>query len=223
MSKPNPRLTAALLCLAALAFATPARTQSPAPAGRFDYYLLALSWSPAYCAKHGADAASSEECSRHRGFVVHGLWPQNQDGTWPAFCRPVSTVPVPLLEREAAIMPNVELIAHEWAKHGSCTTLDVRDYFAEIEQAFAALRLPDTLVQPPAAVNIPLAEAKQHMSALNPGLAPDMMSFQCGHGNEVSELHICLDKSLQFRACGAGQADTCAASLRFDPVGTAAR
>ncbi len=220
------RIAAILVCSALLLAACGLHAQSPAPAGRFDYYLLALSWSPAYCGRHGGEPAAAEECALRRGFVVHGLWPQNQDGSWPAFCRPVAPVPVALAARESAIMPNVELIAHEWTKHGSCTVLSADDYFAAIEREFAALRLPPALLRPEARQTLPLAAAKQQWSALNPGLGADMMSFRCGQGAadraEVQEVRLCLDKSLAFRACGAGEADACPDTISFAPLPPAA-
>src|SRR5664279_1823751 len=52
--------------------------------GRFDYYLMALSWSPSFCETH---ADETEQCgSKGFGFVLHGLWPQNRDGSWPQHC-----------------------------------------------------------------------------------------------------------------------------------------
>ncbi len=72
--------------LIAVLLGQPASAQQAAPPGRFDYFLLTLSWSPAYCATHRADPAARDECARHRGFVAHGLWPQNENGSWPAFC-----------------------------------------------------------------------------------------------------------------------------------------
>ena len=55
-----------------------ARAQSVA--GVFDYYLLALSWSPTFCLTHQKDA----QCSgKGYGFVLHGLWPQYTRGGWP--------------------------------------------------------------------------------------------------------------------------------------------
>ena len=48
--------------------------------GSFDYYVLALSRSPTFCASHPADHA---ECGVRRGFVVHGLWPQYKGGGGP--------------------------------------------------------------------------------------------------------------------------------------------
>jgi ribonuclease I len=73
----------ALLLLMVLAPVALARQHSPAAAGvdapgHFDYYLLALSWSPSYCVVHPGD---QHQCQgRGFGFVLHGLWPQSNAG-----------------------------------------------------------------------------------------------------------------------------------------------
>jgi ribonuclease T2 len=48
----------------------------------FDFYLLNLSWSPEYCYAHPA----ANECAAHAAFVLHGLWPENADGSYPENC-----------------------------------------------------------------------------------------------------------------------------------------
>jgi len=55
-------------------------------AGDFDYYLLSLSWSPTWCALEG-DARNAPQCApgRDLGWVLHGLWPQYEEG-WPSWC-----------------------------------------------------------------------------------------------------------------------------------------
>src|SRR5215469_12084849 len=52
-----------------------------APAN-FDFYLLNLSWSPEFCYSH----PNAQECAAHAAFVLHGLWPQNNDGSYPENC-----------------------------------------------------------------------------------------------------------------------------------------
>ena len=54
--------------------------------GDFDFYVLALSWSPSYCAIEG-DGADPAQCANGRpyAFVVHGLWPQYEKG-YPRDC-----------------------------------------------------------------------------------------------------------------------------------------
>ena len=56
-------------------------------AGAFDYYVLALSWSPSWCALEG-DARGSPQCEdgTGHGWILHGLWPQYDRG-WPSYCR----------------------------------------------------------------------------------------------------------------------------------------
>src|SRR5258705_13549201 len=97
------RLAAALLlvlfgCGAALAQRQPYREapdsyRREAPpsahqAGVFDYYVLALSWSPSYCADL-AERRYDPQCrldgDRRYAFVLHGLWPQYERG-WPQYC-----------------------------------------------------------------------------------------------------------------------------------------
>jgi ribonuclease I len=89
--------------------------------GRFDYYLMALSWSPSFCETH---ADETEQCgSKGFGFVLHGLWPQNRDGSWPQHCSSSGEhePDAATIDRTLAFMPSRHLIEHEWQTHGSCT------------------------------------------------------------------------------------------------------
>ena len=65
--------------------------------GKFDYYVLALSWSPSYCAASAERVPTREpdqQCAgRPFAFVVHGLWPQYEHG-FPSYCQ----VPAPRLD-----------------------------------------------------------------------------------------------------------------------------
>ena len=52
--------------------------------GEYDYYVMALSWSPTFCEAHPDE---DEQCA-HKGFgfVLHGLWPQYERGGGPERC-----------------------------------------------------------------------------------------------------------------------------------------
>ena len=85
--------------------------------GQFDFYVLALSWSPSYCeAAHerAPDRAPDQQCAgRPFSFMVHGLWPQNEQG-FPSYCQ----VPAPRLDRAIVggaldLMPSPRLIFHD--------------------------------------------------------------------------------------------------------------
>jgi len=209
---------APILALLGLVLSGSALAQEPAAPGAFDCYLLALTWSPSFCADHRGDPSARDECALRRGLVVHGLWPQDEDGSWPAFCRPVGAVPANLAKLAASALPSYGLMDHEWRKHGSCTTMQVEDYFGTIAGLFGDLRLPEPLAHPERDTTLSLGETKRLLAAANNGLTADAISLQCDGGNRVHELRLCLDKSLHFRRCGDGQADTCPATLDF-PAG----
>ena len=60
---------------------------APAATGQdFDYYLLALSWTPSWCLAEGDHDAEQCDPARDLGFTLHGLWPQYTAGGWPEFC-----------------------------------------------------------------------------------------------------------------------------------------
>ena len=84
--------TAVLVLLQLIAGAAQARDFRP---GEFDYYVLALSWSPTYCASE-AGASDGQQCApgRRFAFVVHGLWPQFKQG-WPENCETGGNTSVP--------------------------------------------------------------------------------------------------------------------------------
>ena len=105
--------------------------ESDAEAGRFDYYLLSLSWSPAFCVQK----PDSPECNgaRRYGFIVHGLWPQNERG-WPEHCGD-SRIPESVADGIADLMPARQLVYHEWATHGSCSGLAPEEYFSLVRRA----------------------------------------------------------------------------------------
>ncbi len=101
-----------------------------AHAADFDYYLLALSWSPSWCATADDDAAEQCAPGRDLGFVLHGLWPQHEVG-WPEYCDAAARDPS---RRQTAAMADVMgsggLAWAQWKKHGRCTGLSAEDYFA---------------------------------------------------------------------------------------------
>ena len=124
---------ALFLFIANFGLAGAAEAKGPEP-GQFDYYVLALSWSPSYCAGE-AGQNDHQQCApgRRFAFVVHGLWPQYAKG-WPEFCKTrESWIPQDLIDGVMDVMPSKKLIIHEWKKHGSCSGLSQAAYFNKVE------------------------------------------------------------------------------------------
>ncbi|HEY2396044.1 MAG TPA: ribonuclease T2 [Rudaea sp.] len=185
-----------------------ARDHDSSRAGRFDYYLMSLSWSPSYCLTHPHEA---EQCGSHGfGFVLHGLWPQNRNGTWSQRCGTREAPDNATIERTLAFMPSRSLIEHEWQTHGSCTGLDPRAYFALADRAFAGLAIPEELKTPQAPPALSAAEIVQAFTRANPGLRDSMLSVVCHDGSELAEVRVCLDKDASNpQACGGRVRNAC--------------
>ena len=75
---------------AGMASAQDRRQNAP---GEFDFYVLALSWSPSFCeaaAERGNSGRSQVQCERPYSFVVHALAAYERGFTkWPAACAAV--------------------------------------------------------------------------------------------------------------------------------------
>lgn len=193
-----------------LALGLPAvRAQQDAHAGAFEYYVLALSWTPTWCALEG-DAEESDQCDPGRGFgfTLHGLWPQYAEG-WPSFCptaaRPPSRAQTAAM---ADIMGSSGLAWHQWRKHGVCSGLSAVDYFALSRVAYSHVERPDLLRRLDREVRLPARLIEEAFLEANPGLAPDMLTVTCRAGR-VQEVRVCLTRDLQPRACGDDVARDC--------------
>ena len=91
---------------------------APAAAQTFDYYVLALTWTPSWCAAEGEARDGQCDPGRDLGFTLHGLWPQFEQG-WPEDCPSEEADPS---RRETAAMADVmgsgSLAWYQWKKHG---------------------------------------------------------------------------------------------------------
>ena len=171
------------------------RPAANAQPGDFDFYLLNLSWSPEFCTTH----PSSPECRARPGFIVHGLWPQNTDGTFPENCGGMPKVPNAAAYLD--IMPTITLIQHEWQTHGTCTGLNPDAYFADIRQAFRSLEIPSMFAPtetPPRSIQ-PEALLAQFRHA-NPSFPPTSFALSCGN-NFLTAVEVCFDKNFTPQAC----------------------
>ncbi|HEY6257827.1 MAG TPA: ribonuclease T2 [Xanthobacteraceae bacterium] len=175
--------------------------------GKFDYYILSLSWSPSFC-ETAAGAASQQQCGRRPfAFVVHGLWPQFEKG-FPEACQ----VPPPRLDRRIVdsmldLMPAPGLIFHEWDAHGTCSGLAVRDYFDMVRKARAAVTIPSEYTDPQAPLTVTPREVVDNFVKANDGLTPAGIQIDCDR-TRLREVRICLTRDLHFRDC-TGRAPVC--------------
>lgn len=163
-------------------------------AAQFDFYLLNLSWSPEFCSSHPAAA----ECASHPAFVLHGLWPQNNDATYPHNC---STAPGPAHPSQFSdIYPDQSLLEHEWTTHGTCSGLPPDDYFALARKAFRGVVIPPRLARLTSQTSMPPDQVLELFTASNPQIPRASLALSCGN-NYLTAVEECLDKSLRPIAC----------------------
>jgi ribonuclease T2 len=201
-----------------------ARSTPPAvPEGTgFDFYVLALSWSPTYCLNEGRDRGNRTQCGddRAHGFIVHGLWPQFDSG-YPEYCpsRESDRVSDRLGRVVMDITPSMGLIGHMWRKHGTCSGLDQADYFGVVRAARDTVAVPDLFDTMTKQQMLSTEAVEKAFVETNPGLARDAIATVC-QGGQLREVRICLTKSLAFRSCPEVDRSGCrAGSVSVPPPG----
>jgi ribonuclease T2 len=193
-----------LFAVVAFAQDRPAPADATPATGRFDFYILALSWSPSFCA-----AAAEREPKRRPGpqcggrpfsFVVHGLWPQFEQG-FPSYCQtPAPWVDRAIVDNTLDIMPSPGRIFPEWKRHGTCSGLSASAYFETVRKAREAVKIPPAYDD----LNKPIMVAPGDVAAAflqaNPGLSHAGLAVACD-SKRLSEVRVCLTKDFSFRDC----------------------
>jgi ribonuclease T2 len=181
--KPTPRANEAV-----------AQRPSDAPQS-FDYYLLNLSWSPEFCHSHPTNV----QCALHPTFVLHGLWPQNTNGSYPQNC---GTSPGPAdPSKYKDLYPDPSLLQHEWKTHGTCSGLAPDAYFTTARNAVKSVAIPQKLAQLDHQISLPPEQILALFIASNPQIPRNSLTLSCGN-NYLTAVEVCLDKKLSAVACG---------------------
>ncbi len=190
-----------LLFFAIVALAQDRRQNAP---DQFDFYVLALSWSPSYCEasqERAPGRALDPQCSgRPFSFVVHGLWPQYEQG-FPGFCQqPAPRLDYAMVGSMLDLMPSPRLIFHEWDRHGTCSGLSPRAYFEAVRKARAAIKIPAEFVALDKPVVVKPADVAEAFIKANAGLPREAIAVACD-SKRLSEVRICLNKDFSFHDC----------------------
>lgn len=165
-------------------------------------YLLALSWSPEFCRTRSDQPRHRLQCSGEMGrfgFILHGLWPDAEGVRDPRWCRPVGLPTPAAIRAHLCVTPSADLLAHEWAKHGSCGFASAERYFRAGSTMFNAVRFPDMAQmsrQRPTAGDI-----RRAFSALNPGLPAAAVSIVANRRQWLQEVRLCLTTSFRPKPC----------------------
>lgn len=170
-------------------------------------YTLAISWSPEYCRANADKPQARFQCGvgNRFGFVLHGLWPDGTGKDWPQYCRPTTILPRQVIRRNLCATPSVQLLQHEWAKHGTCMAgYSPQRYFGRSTAMFRRLRFPDmdALSRRP---TLTVASLSAAIAGANPGMRADMMRVTTTKQGWLDEVWLCTDTNFRYTRCPAHQ------------------
>ena len=210
--------TAALACsfvfiVAIVALADDRRQNAP---GEFDFYVLALSWSPTFCesSKERAPSRADPQCNgRPFAFIVHGLWPQYEQG-FPSYCQ----VPAERLDRATVgsaleLMPSPRLVFREWDRHGTCSGLTPHAYFEAVRKARAVVKIPSDYLAPAEPLSVSPDDVAAAFMKANPRLPRTAMAVACDT-SRLTEVRVCMAKDFTFHDC----ADVASRACKRDKI-----
>ncbi|WP_033922324.1 ribonuclease T2 family protein [Sphingomonas sp. 37zxx] len=207
LAAPMPALAQAYRC--AIPAGDIARPRPDGPSAReprrvvpIGSYTLALSWSPQYCRENGTQASAKMQCGggNRFGFTLHGLWPDGQGTQWPQYCQPAALLDQRVIERNLCTTPSVQLLQHEYAKHGTCMNIAPAAYFDRASGLYARIRYPD-MDALSRRKKLTTGQFAQAVARANPGMTAAMVKVTADRQGWLDELWVCLDTKFQYRAC----------------------
>ncbi|KAE9605710.1 putative ribonuclease T(2) [Lupinus albus] len=191
----------------------------------FDYFALALQWPGTFC-QRTQHCCSSNACCRGSNapttFTIHGLWPDYNDGTWPACCTKSNFDPKEISTLNDALeqyWPSLSCSkpsschggkgsfwGHEWEKHGTCSSPVVwneYDYFLTTLNVYFKYNVTKVLNE---AGYVPSNSEKYPIGGIISAIenafhaSPQIV---CSKG-AVEELRLCFYKDFKPRDCAVG-------------------
>jgi ribonuclease T2 len=136
---------------------TSAKPMRPAQAGG-DFYILALTWQPAFCEAHSDKKEckfASADAYEAKNFALHGLWPQPRSNVLCGVSvadkvaddnHRWESLPVPQISGATKValdkvMPGTQsfLERHEFIKHGTCYPASADQYFKDAARLVEAV------------------------------------------------------------------------------------
>jgi ribonuclease T2 len=176
-----------------------------------DGYVLALSWSREYCKSKQGRGLQCDGSIGDFGFILHGLWPEAKGPDYPQYCRKAAVLPREVVSQNICMTPDVQLLQHEWAKHGTCMSRTPQAYFKAARLMYSAIDFPDmdrlsrqykdSKYKKGAPLTVGgLAAA---FAANNDGLRADAIRVQTNEKGWLKEVRVCLGNDFRPRRCPA--------------------
>lgn len=186
-------------------------------AGNFDYYVLALSWAPTFC--ENPEHRRARECDprENTGFVVHGLWPQRQEGRSPEYCGNTQPLSEAAMREALTMMPDAGLVKHEWQAHGTCSGLSPQEYFDTMKRARQAVQIPAPYRSPQRGLRTGAATVEARFAQASGINKQGAIRVHCAR-QELAEVRFCFSKTLDPQPCSENVGECRANPIFMRPV-----
>ena len=166
-------------------------------------YTMALSWSPEFCKPREDSRAHKTQCSGDNGrfgLVVHGLWPQSANGSWPQWCSTRGRLTPREVRSNICMMPSARLIARQWAKHGSCMTRRPDTYFKVTRILWDSYRIPD-YDRISREDDLTAGRIREAFASANPGIPASAVGVKLNSRGWLQELRLCYNARFRPTRC----------------------
>ncbi|KAK9819716.1 hypothetical protein WJX72_001609 [[Myrmecia] bisecta] len=170
------------------------------------FFYLVRQWPTTACEMYHC-----QDPPQGLGFSIHGLWPNNDDGTFPSFCSRKKfrrSDLGELIDDMNKYWPSVKgsnevFWTHEWEKHGTCAGPQLpteHEYFAAALQLHKTLNIEDGL----SAANIVPSNNAAYDTADLVAALKDSLGFApiitC-HNGSLEEVWFCINEDLDVEDC----------------------
>ncbi|KAA0167519.1 hypothetical protein FNF31_00957 [Cafeteria roenbergensis] len=177
----------------------------------WDFFMLVMQWPPTQCMSQNYGCSTYSKTF----FTLHGLWPDNVDGSYPCTCtneqfdeNAVSSI-MPEMEKfwPSYASSDKSFWSHEWTKHGTCATYNstfVPDQKAFFEDALN-LRSKFSINQALAQAGIlpsdsSTVSSNNFVSAISSAVGGEA-AIDCDSKGNLDSVTICVSPNLQPMAC----------------------
>ncbi|KAF0711486.1 hypothetical protein As57867_005236, partial [Aphanomyces stellatus] len=184
----------------------------PALVSAFDYYLLSQSWQPTFCKTGNYPGCRNPSPFMKTSLTIHGLWPDNDDGSYPSFCSNTPLTPSDINAVGVSTLqqywPDVKtggttFLSNEWLKHGTCSGLNGAAYLQAAVNTEKSIGTSSVISK---------SVGKSVSAALIQASYGKRVSLQCS-GGALSEVRSCWD--LSFNQIDCGDVGTCKGNVKI--------
>lgn len=195
----------------------------------FDFFYFVQQWPGSFCdtSKGCCFPVTGEPGAE---FGIHGLWPNRNDGTWPASCTNeefdesefkdvLANMNTDWGTLACSSSHNEDFWEHEWSKHGTCSGLSQHDYFQRSIDLYNDYDITGALANAgivPDDSFYPITKISQAFKDVL-GFAPQIECNKDPQGNkQLYQVYICVAKDAKtLIKCPAAISNPCQGNVQF--------